>query len=1034
MILPRQNGWAKFLSSLYDKRQYIFISSVMGLGLVLSIAGFNIIESREGLIVRDEFEQTARERVQTITNDFNTNIEVLFNIRSLYSSSDVVEREDFASFVEHSLSQNPNIQALEWVPKVPSSDRLKYERAAQNDGFQDYRFVDKQNPKVMVPAAARPDHFPVYFLEPAQGNEAALGYDMASDLVRLEALANSRDTGRSVATGKITLIETADQVDGFMVSLPVYRLGFPIATVADRRQNLVGFVVGIYKTGAIVSPASVDLAVEGQTADLDADLQISVYDRTAPPDNQLFSQSDPEQLGETGSDYGLRFIQTIAVAGRTWEIVVTSSSSRFIWQSWGLFGGGLLLTGLLLAYILAALSRTATVERLVGRRTQELSTANQLLVEEVDVRRQIEAQLQGSEAGIRAILDATVDGIITIDETGGIESFNLAAEKIFGFSADEIIGHNIKILMPDSDRELHDGYLGKYLRTGEKRIVGTDRESQGRRRDGTMFPIDIAVNEVQITDRQLFTGIVRDISDRKKLEGEVELYTESLERAYAELQQLDELKDNFLSSVSHELRTPLTAIKGSAEILLDGQGVNPEVHEEFLTIINSECDRLTRLINDVLDLARMDAGQERWEDEAYQMDEIVATAVSTIQTLAIQKRIAVSVNLEHDLPAVWVDKDKIVQVLTNLLSNAIKFTPEGGDISVFSVAKGSVDRGGQFVEVKITDNGIGLESDDLEAIFQKFKQAGDIASDVQRGTGLGLPICKEIVGHYNGIIWAESELGKGSVFTFTLPVHVGAPAEEISAVNGEGTSSLVSARRKTILVVDDEEHVRRLLNYEFSQRGYLVIEAANGGEAIELARTEHPDLITMDVLMPVLDGYDATKLIKGDPATKDIPILILSIVENEDMGLAIGANQFISKPFAVDELLSSVGRLLDSGHKKVLIADDDKILAETLRFQLEQKGFSPMVVHDGKAALESIKNEPPDLVILDLLMPDVDGFETLSEMKRRPAAANIPVVVLSGLEADGVKVRALSLGATDFVPKADGLSRLYQEIEGILAN
>nr|MBC8280375.1 response regulator [Chloroflexota bacterium] len=1017
-----------------DKRQYIFILSVMGLGFILSIAGFNIIGSREGLLVRDEFEQAARERVQTVTNDFNANIEVLFNIRSLYSSSDAVDRDDFSSFVEHSLSQNPNIQALEWVPRVSASDRSEYERKAQSDGFQDYQFVEQQSPETMVPAAVRPNHYPVYYLEPAQGNEAALGYDMASDLVRLEALANSRDTGRSVATGRITLVETADKVDGFMVSLPVYRHGFPTFTVADRRENLIGFVVGVYKTGAIVNPATAEVSIEGQTSAIDSNLHISVYDRTAHPDNQLFSQSDSQTIGESEKDTGLRFIQTIAVAGRTWEIVVTSSSSRIIWQSWGLLGGGFLLTGLLLFYILAALSRTATVERLVGQRTYELSEANEQLLEEVDIRRQIESQLQGSEAGIRAILDATVDGIITIDETGGIESFNHAAERIFGFSADEIIGRNVRLLMPDADEALHDGYLEQYLKTGEKKIIGAEREAKGRRRDGTIFPIDIAVNEVQLADRRLFTGIVRDISERKKLEGEIELYTESLERAYAELQQLDELKDNFLSSVSHELRTPLTAIKGSAEILLDGQGVNPEIHEEFLSIINSECDRLTRLINDVLDLARMDAGQERWNDSAHNLGDIVTTAVSTIQALAIQKQIEIVVNLEDELPGVQVDKDKIVQVLTNLLSNAIKFTPDEGVISISGVEKGAVDKGGRFVEIKVSDNGTGIEPDDLEKIFQKFKQVGDIASDIQRGTGLGLPICKEIVGHYNGIIWAESDLDKGSVFTFTLPIHVGALAGETSSFDGEGSSLPVSARKKTILVVDDEDHVRRLLNYEFSQRGYLVVEARNGGEAIELARTQRPDLITMDVLMPVLDGYDATKLIKGDPATKDIPILILSIVENGEMGIEIGANQFISKPFAVEEMLSSVTRLLDGANKKVLIADDDKILAETLRFQFEQKGFVPMVVHHGKAALESIENEPPDLVVLDLLMPDVDGFETLSEMKRRPAAADIPVIVLSGLEIDGVKVRALSLGATDFVPKAAGLSRLYEEIEGILAN
>jgi signal transduction histidine kinase/CheY-like chemotaxis protein len=569
--------------------------------------------------------------------------------------------------------------------------------------------------------------------------------------------------------------------------------------------------------------------------------------------------------------------------------------------------------------------------------------------------------------------------------------------------------------------------------TGDQKLTSIDREVEGRRKDGTTFPMDFAVNEVRLSDQPLFTGIVRDISERKKLESEIDQYTESLEKAYAEPQQLDELKDNFLSSVSHELRTPLTAIKGSAEILLDGEGVNEQIHEEFLTIINSECDRLTRLINDVLDLARMDAGQERWDDGQYLMPDIVTTAISSVQTLAMRKNIVISSDLDPGLPGVWCDKDKIVQVFNNLFSNAIKFTPDGGLVQVSGKEVGPTGSEGPSIEIEVSDNGMGMDPGDLEKIFQKFKQVGDLPSDVHRGTGLGLPICKEIVGHYNGKIWCESQPGIGSVFTFTLPSHQGDAAVE-TQVNDDGVSTAPSTRQKTILVVDDEPNVRRLLHYELTSRGYLVLEAENGGAAIDLAREHRPDLITMDVLMPVLDGYDAIKLIKGDPATKDIPILILSIVEDQNLGIKIGANQFISKPFAVEEMLKNVSRLLSSTAKKVLIADDDEALAETLRFQLEPRGFIPSVVHNGQDALDTIDIEPPDLVVLDLKMPGVDGFETLAAMKRKPDTANIPVIVLSGMEKDGVKVRALSLGVADFVPKTEGLSRLHQEIEAILNN
>jgi signal transduction histidine kinase len=257
----------------------------------------------------------------------------------------------------------------------------------------------------------------------------------------------------------------------------------------------------------------------------------------------------------------------------------------------------------------------------------------------------------------------------------------------------------------------------------------------------------------------------------------------------AELAQLDELKDNFLSSVSHELRTPLTAIKGSAEILLDDDEVPEEVVKEFLTIINVESDRLTRLINDVLDLARYEAGQEIWNDAPNSLSEIVDTAVSGIQSLAIQKSLNVSVDLEPDLSDVWCDQDKINQVLTNLLSNAIKFTPEHGKIGILikEASNSGRKKSDRMVEIKVSDNGVGISAEELNEIFQKFKQVSDTVSDVRKGTGLGLPICREIVSHYGGKIWAESELGKGSVFTVTIPIEKSAveadspPAEESGA-------------------------------------------------------------------------------------------------------------------------------------------------------------------------------------------------------------------------------------------------------------
>ena len=244
-----------------------------------------------------------------------------------------------------------------------------------------------------------------------------------------------------------------------------------------------------------------------------------------------------------------------------------------------------------------------------------------------------------------------------------------------------------------------------------------------------------------------------------------------LESAYKELQELDQLKDNFLSNVSHELRTPLTSIKGSAEILLSYDDVDQDVQTEFLTIINNESERLTRLINDVLDLSRIESGLQHWEDAEQSVIDVVKTAVAGTKVLASQKDLQVHLNLDDELSSVWCDKDKLVQVVTNLLSNAIKFTPEGGEIRV-SVRVGSSDGPNDqdgVIQIDVSDTGIGIAAEDKEGVFEKFKQVGDTLSDLPKGTGLGLPISREIIEHYGGRIWVESELGIGSTFFFTIP-------------------------------------------------------------------------------------------------------------------------------------------------------------------------------------------------------------------------------------------------------------------------
>ena len=391
-----------------------------------------------------------------------------------------------------------------------------------------------------------------------------------------------------------------------------------------------------------------------------------------------------------------------------------------------------------------------------------------------------EDALREREARLRGIVESAIDGIITIDEIGTVESFNQGAELIFGYASTEVVGNNIKMLMPYPYHGQHDGYLKQFKNTGEKRIIRQGREVVGRRKDNSQFPLDLSVSAVELVGRRIYTGIVRDITESKALQQEIEQRAKELEKAYAELQTLDKMKDEFISTVSHELRTPLTSIKGAAEILLNYRDEDPATQVEFLSIIDNESDRLTRLINDVLDLSRIESGEMLWEISQVDLKGVVETAVLSTQALTVQKNVKVDVVYEKGLPSAVADPDKLIQVITNLLSNAVKFTPNGGLIRVQSRLQPGPRQpyGKRMVEISVSDNGVGILKTEFDKIFGRFQQAGTSLSDRPQGTGLGLAISKEIVTHMGGQIWVESEPGEGSTFFFTVPT--GSPSSPVA--------------------------------------------------------------------------------------------------------------------------------------------------------------------------------------------------------------------------------------------------------------
>jgi GAF domain-containing protein/CheY-like chemotaxis protein len=517
-------------------------------------------------------------------------------------------------------------------------------------------------------------------------------------------------------------------------------------------------------------------------------------------------------------------------------------------------------------------------------------------------------------------------------------------------------------------------YLGVPIPVGED-IIGvlsvqsTEHENSFNENDLRLLSTIAASVGVALRNAKLFEEV-------KQAKLEAEAASKVAEKA-------NEAKSAFLSTVSHELRTPLTSVLGFTKIIrkrledkifpaLDrNDGKNEKTINQIsenLNVVISEGERLTHLINDVLDLAKIEAGKMEWNFEKVSLPEVAERAIMATSSLFDQKSLQLVKNIDTNIPEISGDRDKLIQVIINLISNAVKFTDSG-------FVTCDVYRKNDELVVSITDTGIGIAMDDYSAVFEQFKQVGgDTLTDKPKGTGLGLPICKEIVEHHGGRIWLESEVGKGSTFSFALPViqnenvqpiHLNELVKQLKVQMAQ-SSIHIDGQNATILIVDDEEAIRSLLHQELSEAGYLIEEASNGKDALEKIRINKPDLIILDVMMPEMNGFDLAAILKNDPQTMDIPIIVLSIVQDKARGYRIGVDRYLTKPIDTAQLFTEVGTLLEQGksRKKVMVVDEDSAAVRSLTDVLQAKGYH-VVESDGTALVQTAIDTQPDIIILN---------------------------------------------------------------------
>ena len=996
-------------------KNWTIFASIFILGVVLTLGFSGLLHDLEQKEMAIEFVDAAQTHQLLFQNSIEAYLAGLDGLSRFYISTDAFNRSSFRTYVTSFLAANPEIQALEWIPRVSLDARTRYELAAHKDGFTDFVITERNPESELIPAAQRAEYYPVYYMEPLVGNEAALGFDLASNATRLAALEKARDTAQDVATARIQLVQESGQQYGFLVFKPVYRGGKDPGTIDLRRMYLEGFMLGVFRIGDILETSLAPISSRY------THVIVTARDNSAQPDKQLLhvlnakravlSSSDSTETSQLWAKPG-RFEQTVnfRVADRQWSITLVMAEPKLTFNQqisgWAVLLIGLMFTTLAALYYLSSQYNIIKTQQLVDKRTSELSrseglirnvletigdgviTTNErgivqsinraaeiifgykadevngnnvtmlmpesyaadhdgylkryqdthkkhiigdgrevegmrkdgshfplyLVVSEVifegksiftglvrditerkkseeallESEEQLQLALMGADLGLwdwniqtgevrlnerwaamlgysldeiemgfeawanmlhpddlpqvqqvlanhleggtpyyeaehrmlaksgewkwifargkvftrdeagnpiravgthlditerkkseealregkarlKAIVETASSGIIVIDRNGILEDFNHGAEVIFGYNSSEVIGQNVKMLMPETYASEHDGYLNNYHKTGIKKIIGIGREVVGQKKDGSTFPMNLSVNEVHLSDRTVYAGIVDDITERVAAEAKLQDYAQKLEwtnmeisDALREAEEATQAKSAFLASMSHELRTPLNSIIGFAKVLQKNKAQNLNDKDlKYLERLTVNATDLFNLINNILDISKIEAGELALDETATNLSELIRETVDQMKGHGRAGQTCIVIELPDDVAPLLTDRARLKQVLVNLIGNALKFTLQG-TVTV-DLEINPADR--SVTKIHVRDTGIGIPADRLELIFGAFQQADIGISRKYGGTGLGLAISLRICQAMGYELFVESEEGVGSTFT-----------------------------------------------------------------------------------------------------------------------------------------------------------------------------------------------------------------------------------------------------------------------------
>jgi PAS domain S-box-containing protein len=938
---------------------------VIVLGALLSASLYSLLQTSFDSSVKQRFEAAALNHTRAIEYGINSYIETLYYLRSGFDASSTVDRDEFRTLVSRNLLHNPGIMALLWVPKVSTEMRADMETAAREEVSPDFVFAEEISETGKIIDSERDVYFPIYFIEPQERFLPALGFDLAAKPAYLTMLMKAVNTNTPVISSRIQSYMVKEDAYAVFVALPVFKSGLPEETVEDRELALKGFVVMVIEIGPMIEAI---LKSHTNPAGL-----TQTFADTVAGDDKVFmyrhiSRSLDLGQGSKEKDFldgGLSSETALTFADRQWH-VTTHAANKELYPDWDADNFWLPLGVLLLSFGLAGFLYRIKLA---------------------------EAELSHSRMLMHAVLDHSPAAIHLKDLEGRYLMVNRVwRERIGSVSEDSAIGATIHDFQPPE--------VAEELERNDRSVVEAGKvmqfEEEVPQSDGMVRTLMTYKFPVADENGRVFAvgGVSSDVTERKQLEDEL---SESKERAEA----ANQAKSAFLANMSHELRTPMNAILGYSEMLMEvAEDLEQEDFIPDLKKIHQSGTHLLSLINDVLDLSKIESGKMEAFAEEIDLDMLIDEASATAHPLLGKNNNSLVIERSKDLGIAYQDMTKLRQILFNLLSNAAKFTHEG---TVTLEANRNEQAGVSWLTFAVSDTGIGIAEDKIEHVFKEFSQADDSTTRDYGGTGLGLAISRRFCELLGGDLSVHSELGKGSTFTIRIPAILPGTESQISPAEAPQESSDTDvpsigevASGSTILVIDDDPEACEIIERFLLKDGFNVVTATSGEQGLKLAHEIHPAAITLDVMMPGMDGWAVLRALKAGSELHNIPVIMLSMIDDRTRGYSLGAVDYLTKPVDRELLHKTLSRYYcTDGNCPVLLVEDDVEARSIMARTLEKCGWKVSEANNGQEALDIMEDIQPQLILLDLMMPVMDGFGFLAEMRARPEWQNIPVIVIT---------------------------------------